>query len=134
MLVPLAPSQRRAEARARTRGPGRIHRTARWVIGALLIAGAVLGFGGPALAATHPGTQTTHPGTQAPHQVVLTAELTPAAPSAPGGVCQVPGIGDIGGLVGLCAQGSSGIIGDLNNICQPSLPQPEQATGGIDAM
>jgi hypothetical protein len=49
-------------------------------------------------------------------------------------VCQVPGIGDIGGLVGLCAQGSSGILGDLNNICEPSLPQPEQATGGIDAM
>jgi hypothetical protein len=46
----------------------------------------------------------------------------------------VPGIGDIGGLVGLCNQGSSGIVGDLNNICQPSLPQPEQATGGIDAM
>jgi hypothetical protein len=46
----------------------------------------------------------------------------------------VPGIGDIGGLVGLCAAGSSGIIGGLNNICEPSLPQPEQATGGIDAM
>ena len=46
----------------------------------------------------------------------------------------MPGIGDIGGLVGLCAQGSSGIVGDLNNICEPSLPQPEQATGGIDAM
>ena len=46
----------------------------------------------------------------------------------------MPGIGDIGGLVGLCNQGSSGIVGDLNNICQPSLPQPEQATGGINAM
>ena len=46
----------------------------------------------------------------------------------------MPGIGDIGGLVGLCAQGSSGIVGDLNNICTPSIPQPEQATGGIDAM
>ena len=79
MLVPLAPSQRRAEARARTRGPGRIHRTARWLIGVLLIAGAVLGFGGSALAATHPAATTAH-------QVVLTAELTPAAPGAPGGV------------------------------------------------
>jgi hypothetical protein len=55
-------------------------------------------------------------------------------PAAPGGVCQVPGIGDIGGLVGLCAAGSSGIVGDLNNICEPALPQPEQVTGGIDAM
>ena len=61
----------------------------------------------------------------------LTAVLVP---SVPGGVCQVPGIGDIGGLVGLCSAGSSGIVGDLNNICEPSLPQPEQATGGIDAM
>jgi uncharacterized membrane protein YgcG len=93
-----------------------------------VIAGALLGLATPALATTHPGTQS---------QVTLTAQLTPAAPvtpAAPGGVCQVPGIGDIGGLVGLCAQGSSGILGDLNNICEPSLPQPEQATGGIDAM
>src|ERR1700730_15985176 len=112
MFAPLAPSQRRA---------------ARWAIQVLLIAGALLGIGTPALAATHPAAST-------PHQVVLTAQLTPAAPAAPGGVCQVPGIGDIGGLVGLCAQGSAGILGDLNNICEPSLPQPEQATGGIDNM
>src|SRR5262249_39828791 len=59
----------------------------------------------------------------------------PAAPTAPsGGVCSVPGIGDIGGLLGFCAAGSSGIIGDLNNICQPSVPTPEPATGGIDAL
>src|SRR5215469_11818450 len=125
MLVPLAPSQRRAEARARSRTCGR--RAARWAIGALLIAGALLGIGTPALAAAHPRAERAH-------QVILTAQVTPAAPGAPGGVCQVPGIGDIGGLVGLCASGSSGILGDLNNICEPSLPQPEQATGGIDAM
>jgi hypothetical protein len=59
----------------------------------------------------------------------------PATGTAPsGGVCSVPGIGDIGGLLGFCAQGSSGIIGDLNNICQPSVPTPEPATGGIDAL
>jgi hypothetical protein len=125
MLVPLAPSQRRADARARSRTRGR--RAARWAIGALLTAGALLGIGTPALAATHPTVAS-------PHQVTLTAEVTPAAPGAPGGVCQVPGIGDIGGLVGLCSQGSAGILGDLNNICEPSLPQPEQATGGIDNM
>ena len=68
------------------------------------------------------------------------ATRTPAAthareaPAAPGGLCQVPGIGDIGGLVGLCQAGSSGLLGDLNNICQPSVPSPEQATGGINAM
>jgi TrbL/VirB6 plasmid conjugal transfer protein len=129
MLVPLAPSQRRARDRAgsRTRGPRRVPRAARWAIGVLLFAGALLAIGGPALAATNPGTQS-------PHQVTLTAQVTPAVPGAPGGVCQVPGIGDIGGLVGLCAQGSAGILGDLNNICEPSLPQPEQATGGINAM
>src|SRR5271170_3130997 len=131
MLVPLAPSQRRAQS-GRAHG-GRVHdrargrRVARWAIQVLLIAGALLGIGTPALAATHPGAGS-------PHQITLAAEVTPAAPGAPGGVCQVPGIGDIGGLVGLCTQGSSGILGDLNNICEPSLPQPEQATGGIDAM
>ena len=133
MLVPLAPSQRRAHrgrVHDRARGPGRVPRAARWAIQVLLIAGALLGIGAPALAATHPG----HPGAQSPHQVTLTAKVTPAVPGAPGGVCQVPGIGDIGGLVGLCSQGSAGILGDLNNICEPSLPQPEQATGGIDEM
>ena len=126
MFVPLAPSQRRAHGgRVHDRARGR--RAARWAIGVLLIAGALLGIGTPALAATHPGAQS-------PHQVTLTAKVTPAVPGAPGGVCQVPGIGDIGGLVGLCSQGSAGILGDLNNICEPSLPQPEQATGGIDNM
>ena len=33
--------------------------------------------------------------------------LTPAA-LQPGGVCQVPGIGDIGGLVGLCTRVRAG--------------------------
>ena len=60
--------------------------------------------------------------------------IAPAQPGAPGGVCQVPGIGDIGGLLGFCAAGSSGLVGDLNNICQPSVPAPEAATGGIDAL
>ena len=124
MLVPPAPFRRRARERdaARTRG----RRAARWAVRVLLITGALLAVGSPALAATHPGVvppETT--------QAILTAAVTPAAP---GGVCQVPGIGDIGGLVGLCAAGSSGIIGDLNNICEPALPQPEQATGGVDAM
>ena len=58
----------------------------------------------------------------------------PTHPAAPGGVCQVPGIGDIGGLLGFCNAGSSGLIGDLNNICQPSVPAPEPAVGGIDSL
>ena len=63
------------------------------------------------------------------------AALTAAqAPAVTTGVCTVPGIGDIGGLLGLCSSGSSGLIGDLNNVCQPSLPQPEPAVGGIDSL
>jgi hypothetical protein len=54
--------------------------------------------------------------------------------AADGGLCSVPGIGDIGGLLGFCALGSSGLTGELNNICQPSLPTPEPANAGIDAM
>jgi hypothetical protein len=57
-----------------------------------------------------------------------------STPDATGGVCAVPGIGDIGGLLGFCAAGSSGLVGDLNNICQPSVPAPEPADSGIDSL
>jgi hypothetical protein len=134
MPVPLAPFQRHAQDRAGSRPPGR---AAAWALRVLLITAALFGTASPALAAVHSvggsaparTARTTHAAHATP--AVLTANLTPALP---GGVCQVPGIGDIGGLVGLCSQGSSGIVGDLNNICEPSLPQPEPATGGIDAM
>ena len=83
----------------------------------------------PAGPADHAGH--THPASA----VTTTAVQVPAHPAAPaGGICKVPGIGDIGGLFGFCAAGSSGIVGDLNNICQPSVPTPEPATGGIDAL
>jgi hypothetical protein len=63
----------------------------------------------------------------------------PAVSAAPDasmatGVCAVPGIGDIGGLLGLCTGGSAGVVGDLNNICTPSVPQPEPATTGVNSM
>ena len=65
----------------------------------------------------------------------VTAVTTAARQPAPqGGVCGVPGIGDIGSLLGFCQLGSSGLSGDLNNICQPSVPTPEPANAGIDAM
>ena len=144
--------------RADSSSPGR--RISRWFIRVLLLAVAGLAISTPALAATtataatagttataataaahEPATasaaRTASAGRAAASADRLTVNLTPAAPQEsqePGGVCQVPGIGDIGGMVGLCAQGSSGIVGSLNNICEPSLPQPEQATGGIDAM
>jgi uncharacterized membrane protein YgcG len=131
MVAPPTPFHRRARQRdaARARGPSAWHSAARWVLRVLLIAGVLLAIGTPALAATGPAAGP-HETTQAT-RTTLTSMVTPAVP---GGVCQVPGIGDIGGLVGLCSAGSSGIVGDLNNICEPSLPQPEQATGGIDAM
>jgi TrbL/VirB6 plasmid conjugal transfer protein len=113
---------------------------------------AVVGLPGTAQAAVHPASPA------APVTVAARALVTPASaatagtpalvsrpagpgsvtglagPAAPGGVCQVPGIGDIGGLLGFCAAGSSGLIGDINNVCQPSVPAPEAATGGIDAL
>src|SRR6266851_4310309 len=76
-----------------------------------------------------------HKQAPAPQQQALAQRQAPAAtvPQATG-PCGVPGIGDIGGLFGLCQAGSSGLIGDLNNICQPSVPVPEPATGGIDSL
>jgi TrbL/VirB6 plasmid conjugal transfer protein len=62
------------------------------------------------------------------------AATTSADRTASTGICSVAGIGDIGGLLGFCNAGSSGLIGDLNNICQPSVPAPEPAAGGIDSM
>ncbi|HYB15152.1 MAG TPA: type IV secretion system protein [Streptosporangiaceae bacterium] len=117
---------------ARRRG----RRAARWVVRVLLISGALLAIGSPLGGYGGTGSPPVSGGIPGGRpagvtRATLTSVVTPAAP---GGVCQVPGIGDIGGLVGLCSAGSSGIIGDLNNICEPSLPQPEQATGGVDAM
>ncbi|HEY6278234.1 MAG TPA: type IV secretion system protein, partial [Streptosporangiaceae bacterium] len=114
---------------------------------ALLLFGviaAVAGLPGPAMAAVtqaNPATVAVQAAVTGPaHALAATAPGHAAGPArasrpaATGGVCQVPGVGDVGGLVGFCAAGSSGIIGDLNNICQPSVPTPEPATGGIDAL
>jgi hypothetical protein len=57
--------------------------------------------------------------------------MTPAAPAA--GICNVPGIGDLGGLLGLC-QAGSGVASDLNSVCTSGAPAPEVATSGIDSM
>jgi type IV secretory pathway TrbL component len=51
-----------------------------------------------------------------------------------GGVCSVPVLGDLGGLVNLCNAGTSGVAGELNNICSPGLPEPEVATSGINSL
>jgi hypothetical protein len=144
MAISLSPLKPGARARADSSSSGR--HVVRWAVRVLLLVVALLAMATPALAATNaaPGAHTSSSAqvtSAAPAQAVsqasqarLTSMVTPALTQEPSGVCQVPGIGDIGGLVGLCSQGSSGLVGDLNNICEPSLPQPEQATAGIDAM
>jgi hypothetical protein len=130
-LSPLKPG-----TRDRADSSGRGHHVVGWAARVLLLVVALLAMATPALAATNaaPGAHTSSPAqaasadpsssTAPAAQARLTSMVTQDLPS---GVCQVPGIGDIGGLVGLCSQGSSGLVGDLNNICEPSLPQPEQA-------
>ena len=126
MAISLSPLQ--PGARARTDSSVRGRHVVRWAVRVLLLVVALLAMATPALAATHaaPGAHTSSPAqaTSAAKatpasQVSLTAMVTPDLTQEPGGVCQVPGIGDIGGLVGLCSQGSSGLVGDLNNICEP---------------
>jgi TrbL/VirB6 plasmid conjugal transfer protein len=110
----------------------------------LLLAAAILPamlagvlFALPASAATtpHAPAAATASHGRAGARDTLTARVEPAAPAAPaGGICGVPGIGDIGSLLHFCNLGSSGVTGLLNNVCNPSLPQPEQATSGIDSL
>ena len=100
----------------------------------IAVAGAAL-LGSPAIAqaavgaAGAPAATAQHAATAQP-----AARAAASSPAAPGGICSAPGIGDIGGLLGFCNAGSSGLIGDLNNICQPSVPAPEPAAGGIDSL
>jgi TrbL/VirB6 plasmid conjugal transfer protein len=101
-------------------------RSLRLAVLVLAVLAALLGFAHAEQPAVH--AQAAHP---AIHAVTL-ADRQPVATT--GGVCSVPGIGDIGSLLGFCTAGQSGLTGDLNNICQPSLPDPEQANSGIDAM
>jgi hypothetical protein len=112
--------------------------TARPAAAATLSAHAVKSATMAARASTAPKTNT-EPKTNTAREAPATTdahgsptELSTAAASS-GGVCSVPFIGDIGELLTLCNAGS-GLAGDLNNICSPSVPQPEQATTGLDSM
>src|SRR6266851_8396410 len=64
----------------------------------------------------------------------IAARTVAATRPAGGGICSVPGIGDIGGLLGFCNLGTSGVIGGLNSLCQSGPPQPESASTGLDAI
>jgi TrbL/VirB6 plasmid conjugal transfer protein len=78
----------------------------------------------------HP-TAAAHTGTDTLAAPVTQAKLD-ALVMPDGGICDIPGAGDLLNLAGLCNNG--GITGDLNNICTPSTPQPEQATAGVDSL
>ncbi len=132
------------------------HRTAKVVRAALAVPGVIIAVAGAALLGSPAIAQAAvgAPASTAQHAVPAqravpaqdavgagraapahpAARSTPQAPAAPSGICSAPGIGDIGGLLGFCNAGSSGLIGDLNNICQPSVPAPEPAAGGIDSL
>ena len=119
----------------------RLPRPARRILLLFGVIAAVVCLPGPAQAAVNAA----NPVTLTARTIAVTGRAlgTPAQPrtvtapargSEPAGVCQVPGVGDIGGLLGFCAAGSSGLIGDLNNVCQPAVPAPESANSGIDAL
>jgi TrbL/VirB6 plasmid conjugal transfer protein len=99
---------------------------------AVVVAVVVAAFG-VVLVIPHAGQAASAQTPQRAHPAAATTTVADVT-TATGGLCSVPGIGDIGGLLGFCALGSSGLTGELNNICQPSLPTPEPANAGIDAM
>jgi hypothetical protein len=92
---------------------------------ALLLAVVAILLGVPR--AAHPASRQDAAG-----QPIAAITLAARSPAATGGLCSVPGIGDIGGLLGFCSLGSSGLTGDLNNIasfrCRVLSRQP-----GIDS-
>ncbi len=91
---------------------------------------------GVAAVKTVPTGGGTATGTAAPLSKTGTARTVSATSASlpASGPCSVPGIGDIAGLLGFCSLGQSGIIGGINNLCQPGVPQPESATSGINAL
>jgi hypothetical protein len=119
-----------AEPHQRAGRPRKRSRTAR----AALLVGAMI-----VLALS--GLFVARPASAAPTaQTAVASSSEPATPAsttavfAPGGICNVPGIGDIGGILDLCNAGTSGLIGAANNVCTTGAPSPELATGGIDSL
>jgi hypothetical protein len=112
----------------------RVLRKAALVLAVLVAALAVPGSALASPAAPASGQSVTAPSGVAVTTAVTARDTRAASLAAAGGLCAVPGIGDIGGLVGLCNLGTSGLVGDLNNICTPSLPDPEPADSGINSM
>ena len=67
-------------------------------------------------------------------RVLVASPAHPASPAVPLVSARCLGWATSEACSGFCTAGSSGLIGDLNNICQQSAPAPEPATGGLDAL
>jgi hypothetical protein len=137
-----------AESRPRARAPRKRRRPTR----ALLLTSAILAIvfsalfiarsanaapvaktAPAAIAATaaHAATAATSERSAVTVQDQLPGMATVAQPAA--GICNLPGVGDLGSLVGLC-QAGSGFVSDVNNICTSGAPTPELATSGINSL
>jgi hypothetical protein len=120
-----------AEPHQRAGRPRKRSRTARaaLLVGAMIVL-ALSGLFVSRSASAAPTTQTSVAASAAQAAPVsTTADFEPGA-----GICNVPGIGDIGGILDLCNAGTSGFIGAANNVCTTGAPSPELATGGIDSL
>jgi hypothetical protein len=81
--------------------------------------------------AAHAATSATSERSAVAAEDQLAGMATVTQPAA--GICNLPAVGDLGSLVGLC-QAGSGVVGDLNSICTAGAPTPELATSGINSM
>jgi hypothetical protein len=102
--------------------------------GAVIAKGSLSAAAGDAPAPAAVATAVARPAVAPRAPTAPLAATTLAARTPSGGPCSVPGIGDIGGLLGFCALGSSGLTGVLDNLCQPGVPQPESASSGVNAL
>jgi TrbL/VirB6 plasmid conjugal transfer protein len=101
-------------------------RVPRMVAVALLLLAVLVGLGG--------GKATHSHGTAASSRRTATARTLAVVRPDGHSPCSVPGIGDIGGLLGFCSIGSSGLVGSLNSLCNPGTPEPESASSGVDGL
>ena len=99
-----------------------------WIVLAVAALAILLGVPG----AAHQVARQDPAGQDPARQPVAAITVAARSPDLPGGLCSVPGIGDIGNLFKFCNGG--GLTGDLNNICQPAPPSPEIASAGVDSL
>ena len=111
----------------------RVPRKAALVLAVLAAVLAVPASARPAEAAHARPAAARHASSVASKATTTATISTASGGSAMFGPCSVPGINAIAGLFGFCSGGAT-ILSPLNNICSPSLPDPEPANSGINAM